>query len=687
LEAGQGSKAAQIAEKHAQQMLYRGRVGTLEEWRRRLSSDGEMIPSVLLYLAQYHSVRGNVSEGEELFEAALRFKKDIKRKSLLLIFAFTEGWIGISKSDEEQVSLACGRLKKLISSGTSRADKANYKRMLAWKVQHVEKQFAEAEKLLQEAVDILLDQGDLDSTVSTLQDLSNIQLLQGRTRQSHVTDQHAHEILQRLGAPFPLAISFNNLGYHAHLAGQFQESLELLNEGLKFARQAASKFHEAIVLYSQADLFSDLGLSLQAAELYGQGLMIATEVDQVGLIRYGCLQTSVLHRRRGSIALAHDWLSRAVTLVEEGKTAPEVQIQLSVLESNLRPEHVISNLEEELKSASIDAIQRTLGLFFLGKTHLAAGGLQAARNEFEQTLTWAGANSMEQVLAAELAADEDVMEFMRAQLQGNPVLSVVFRRIDTMRAIAQQYQMPEEGETISDKVRFHTLGKIELQNAPSDINSLKPLAREVLFFLIDNQPVERDVLLETFWPHYPPGRQVSNLHTAIYSLRRLLGKEMIEHEGSAYSLNGEWQVDYDVERFERTAKVAEGLPLGDPRRMFALTEAINSYNGPFLPEFDSEWVVERRRELELRYLDLLGQHAQEALVRDQPGRALRTLRQALELDPLRDDTNLRYLEALGRLGRRSELVEHYQEYTRMLSRELGLDPPESVRELYSRLIS
>jgi len=687
LEAGQGSKAAQIAEKHAQDMFYRGRIGTLEDWQTKLLEEGQVIPSVLLFLAQYYSIRGNISEAESHFNNALILENTCNKKSLSLLYAFTEGWIGIAKEDEKVVSLACRKVKKLITSRTSRIDKAIYKRMQAWEVQHIRGNLAASEELLQEAVDLLIDQSNRNSVVSTMHDLSNIQLLLGKTRQSHVTDQRAHEILQTTGSPLPLAISFNNLGYHEHLAGQFQEALEFFNEGLKYARRAASQIHEATILFSQADLFSDLGLSLQAAELYGQGLMIATEIDQVSLIRYGCLQTSVLHRRRGSTALAHDWLSRAVTVVEEGKTEPEVQIQLSALECGVRPEHVVSHLEEQLKSASIDAIQHTLVLFFLGKTHLVAGDLQGARNVFEQTLTWAGANSMEQVLAAELAADEAVMEYMRAQLQGNPVLSVVFRRIDTMRAIAQQYQTAEEGETASDTVRFLSLGKTELQNAPSDINNLKPLAREVLFFIIDNQPVERDVLLETFWPHYPPGRQVANLHTAIYSLRRLLGKEMIEHEGSAYSLSGEWQVDYDVERFERTARVAESLPLGDPRRMFALTEAINSYNGPFLPEFDSEWSVERRRELELRYLDLLGQHAQEALVRDQPGRALRTLRQALELDPLRDDTNLRYLEALGRLGRRTELVEHYQEYTRMLSRELGLDPPESVRELYSRLIS
>ena len=145
-------------------------------------------------------------------------------------------------------------------------------------------------------------------------------------------------------------------------------------------------------------------------------------------------------------------------------------------------------------------------------------------------------------------------------------------------------------------------------------------------------------------------------------------------------------IEYDVARFERATSVAESLPIGDPRRMFALTEAINSYMGSFLSEFDSDWVVERRRDLELQYLDLLAQHAEEALIRDQPLRAVNTLRQALQIDPYRDDTNFHFLEALGRLGRRGEIVVHYQKYVSILATDLGLDPPQPIRDLYVRLI-
>jgi DNA-binding SARP family transcriptional activator len=45
------------------------------------------------------------------------------------------------------------------------------------------------------------------------------------------------------------------------------------------------------------------------------------------------------------------------------------------------------------------------------------------------------------------------------------------------------------------------------------------------------------------------------------------------------------------------------------------------------------------------------------------------------------------MEALGRLGRRSELVAHYQDYVQLLRQELALDPPPHLTELYDRLIS
>jgi DNA-binding SARP family transcriptional activator len=146
-------------------------------------------------------------------------------------------------------------------------------------------------------------------------------------------------------------------------------------------------------------------------------------------------------------------------------------------------------------------------------------------------------------------------------------------------------------------------------------------------------------------------------------------------------------LDFDVDHFERAAKAADRLPIGDPRRKFALNEAIEAYQGPFLPDFTSNWVIDRRGELELRYLDLLAEFSEEALVQDDPQRAMESLREALRIDPFRDDLNRQFLEALGVLGRRTEIIRHYHKYADLLAEELELEPSDEIRTLYHRLIS
>jgi LuxR family maltose regulon positive regulatory protein len=686
--AGDHQKAARLAEKSAEDLYNRGRWRTLESWAEMMRNVEVAVPRVHLHLARQYLDQGNIDQMDEAVRHADKMLGSGASKADQALVELHRANISTRRELYSEAEEAANRAKSLLGNRGSKVLRVAYLRVRARIAAQRNGKYEEALKDIQKAAKILEGTDSLNTLAATLQDEALYKSTLGLTREALATSLRVHEILLKLGNPLPLAGSFNNLAYLAHLQGRYQEALELYVEGLKYARQGASLRHEAFILFGQADLFSDLNLALQAAELYGQALSVAIQLDDPGWIRYGCVQTSVLHRRRGGYSLANEWLSRAVSLDEQGSLSPMVQVQLGALEVEVRPGYVKDSMELLLaEEAKLDASWKTKAYYIRTKAELLLGSLEAASTSITQALDWAGANGTEQLLAGDMTFDEDVRSFARSQTGKHPVLALILRRIEAMRVVSQQYQETIEDIAPPDTLTMLGLGQTRALGGGQDAADLKPLAREVLFFLVDYGQVERDVLLESFWPHHPPGRQVANLHTAIYSLRRMFGKDVILHEGTAYSVNLENPLEYDVERFERAADVAAGLPLGDPRRMFALTEAINSYGGPLLPEFSSDWVLERRRTLELRYLDLLAQHAQEAMMRDQPARALQTLRQALEIDPYRDDTNMHYLEALGRLGRRSEVVEHYQRYVRLLSDELGLDPPDVVRELYTRLIS
>jgi two-component SAPR family response regulator len=684
--AGARSKAAALADKRAPEMYRRGRWRTLESWARRLEEVEAPAPKAFLYLAAYYVNQGNIEDASIALDRARVLLKPSAPKAIRAYAEIVQGHIALRQRSLEAVVESAERAEAILGKVGNRQRRADCFRLRALASERGG-DLQTAESFSEKSVGIL-ELTDLKFALAiALVDHSNILNALGKSLEARATTLRAHELFNEVGSALTLASSTNNLAYDAHMMGNYEEALELYNEGLKFARQAASQQIEADILFGQADLFADLDLGVQSAILYGEGLTLVNRIDNVDLIRYGCVRTSVLHRRRSGGRLAHEWLKRAMSLEEQGPPPVDIVVQLATLEIPVRPDHVHKKLSKLLEEeGQLDAQQRTLAEYFLARAELANRDLEGARAALESALDWAGVNGTEQIIAGEMSFDAEFRDFAHLRLSGHPVLSVVMRRIETMRAIAQQYQ--EVTEDVGEGLRIicNALGDASVQRSDEQFAELKPLTREVLFYLIDHQRVDRDVLLETFWPDYPPGRQVANLHTQVYSLRRTFGKESILFEGTIYSLNPEYPFEYDVHRFERAAAIAEGLPPGDPRRMFALTEAIYSYGGSFLPEFTTSWVFERRRALESHYLDLLTRHAGEAVVLGQHERAVNSLRQALQIDPLRDDTNMLYLEVLGLLNRRSEVVAHYREYVDLLRADLGLDPSEDIRDLYNRLI-
>ncbi len=686
-DAGAGNQAARLADQRASEMYASGRWRTLEVWARRLNVMDTPAVRVLLYLSAKYTNQGRLEEAEEILNQAKGMINSHSPKHIRAYAQILFGHIALRRGLLEDVIRAVDQAEQILAPSGSRLRKAQCFRLRAL-VSHRRGDLHAAENSINNAIELLECTDDRLMLANVLIDSSTILIALGKTSQASGATLQAHNILLAEGAPLPLAVSYNNLAYDSHHRGNYEEAMELYNEGLKFARLAASPPHEAMILIGQADLFNDLDLALQAAELYGQGLDIAVRVDDIPQVYTGCIQTSILHRRRGGSGLAHEWLRRAINLDKSTTLSATIAIQMAALEAKVKPQHVIGKLKAlRNNDVSLDVAEKTLVFYFQALAEYILGDKDASQDTLTCALDYANTNGTEQVLSAEFAFNNSFREFARSRLSDHPSLSVVLRRVETMGAVAQHYRYLDEDEAKEVQLAFTALGEISIRSDESILADFKPLAREVLFYLIDHQRVDRDVLLETFWKHHPPGRQVANLHTAVYSLRRVLGRSTILHEGSVYSINPEIPFEYDVARFERTASVAESLPIGDPRRMFALTEAINSYTGSFLSEFDSDWVIERRRDLELQYLDLLAQHAEEALIRDQPLRAVNTLRQALLIDPYRDDTNSQFLEALGRLGRRGEIITHYQKYVNLLSIDLGLDPPKPIRDLYQRLIN
>jgi DNA-binding SARP family transcriptional activator len=590
------------------------------------------------------------------------------------------GWV-------KEVGASLQQAKGLMTGRVSGRDRAEVLRLEAT-VLASEREWEEAEGLVHRALSLLEEAGDLDHLAFALIDLSHYQLERGDHAGVIRSITRALPTLGSYGAPVPLGVAYNNLAGARHLLGEFDRALDAFSAALRNARLGKAEYLEAMVLLGEADLFSDLGLAYQAGELYGAALTLTTQIDRPDLIAYGCLQTATLHRRSGTPAVASEWLKRAAAALGRTEASAANSLEMAALEMLVSPAKSTRRLHKLTESAhALTPAERARALYWQARCVQAMGDEPAAREAYGVCLDWIARSGTEQAVAPELRVDADARRMLEGGFASHPTAGRLLERVRLMETHARQYDPQARAEGQEAPIEFLALGQSAIRVAGRQSDGLKPMAREAAFYLLEVGPVERDVLVETFWPERSPGRQTANLHMAVYQLRQLLGKDSVTLNGSAYSLQPSRALEYDVRRFERSAAIAERLPAGDPRRMFALTEAVNSYGGAFLPESDSAWVMLRRRQLQSRYIDLLIAGAGESLTRDQVARAAQLLREAVEQEPLRDDLHEQLMRALHRMGRRNEIVELYQRYVRALSEDLGLDPPDQLRDLYTRLIS
>ncbi len=690
--AGSMEAAARLAEESAQDLFSQGRLTTLKSWAGSLHEARVDSPNLLLTVATLSCDLGQFEEAETwLSRAAVPFDPGEADPDLLARARYVEGHLALQRG-EPALALRMGEeVQSLLppEQDPQVLRRSAALRLRAMAMYQLGEDLEQAERLAQQATELLNGTEHRYTYAQALMDRATIHIARGRGLEAYEASQRAHEELLELEAPLPLTISFNNLANLAHAHGRYNEALDLFEEAIKHARRAGSLRYEASVLLGQGDVFNDLGLRFQAGDLYGEGLRTARRVGVSSLVGYGYLQTCQLHRRAGNTDLARDWLEQAAEQAGPYTGEETLEMHAAALQIGEDAAQARTRLERlgDRTEVGLTAQNRTLLAYCLALATLVEAGEQAAAEPLRKALDTADRQGTLQVLAGELSHDERLLILAQTAFPEDPLVDQLQHRLDFMRLVRRSYERRSEPHIYEDvNLLVNALGSGVIRFEGQQVTDLPPLPRQLLFYLVDKQPVARDHILETFWPEVDPERQVSSLYTAVHTIRRKLGDRAVDIDGSLYYLYPNWSIRYDALEFERSAHIAQAVPKGDPRRPFALDETISSYQGSFLPEFAENWVLERRRELEALLLDLLTDHAEAAEAAGQLERAAHSLQRSLSIDPLRDDLHLRYMEALADLGRRSEIITHYHKYVRRLDSELGVEPPPEARRFYQEQI-
>jgi ATP/maltotriose-dependent transcriptional regulator MalT len=128
----------------------------------------------------------------------------------------------------------------------------------------------------------------------------------------------------------------------------------------------------------------------------------------------------------------------------------------------------------------------------------------------------------------------------------------------------------------------------------------KPL--ELLWWLVSagEDGVAQEDLADGLWPGLDGDRAIVVLRTTVYRLRKLLGAEAIRHEDEQIALSMQI-VRTDLDQWERAMEEVRDAHLSQDRRLVAFEEALQLYQGRFLPGVDLPAVAAKREQIETTF--------------------------------------------------------------------------------------
>lgn len=200
--------------------------------------------------------------------------------------------------------------------------------------------------------------------------------------------------------------------------------------------------------------------------------------------------------------------------------------------------------------------------------------------------------------------------------------------------------------------------------------------------------VSSDVLMELLWPDNDAIDSTSNLHTAVWFVRRVLAtketKSRLRYSNGSYWLDLSGGGCTDLEELEMHAAASRQFEESDPElALFHCEAALKLYRGDFLyEEMYEEWTIHYRDyykelyfEITVRASDLLRKH------RGDYREAVRVCKEALQKDPFREELYQACLKALIEDERYVEAINLYNHCSHLLMEEFGFEPNQTTKDI------
>jgi DNA-binding SARP family transcriptional activator len=265
--------------------------------------------------------------------------------------------------------------------------------------------------------------------------------------------------------------------------------------------------------------------------------------------------------------------------------------------------------------------------------------------------------------------------------------------------------MPAKDKARKSKKKEYTsadvsmLGGFELRIGNAVINESLNRSNKMwtlLAYLIlrRDRNVPQSELIDLLWPDDKSSNPVNALKTLLYrtrmSLLSVLGEDanlVLSRRGS-YLWNPRIKCTVDVERLETLCHDTEDANTGEDRKLGAYREIAYLYKGDFLPKLsDMIWVVTSSAYYHALYLNAVRKFSDMLVERELWPELNELCIKALDIDPFDERLHSLLIVSLLRQGNGPAALGHYETATDFLYKNLGVRPSETLRGLYTEIMS
>lgn len=201
----------------------------------------------------------------------------------------------------------------------------------------------------------------------------------------------------------------------------------------------------------------------------------------------------------------------------------------------------------------------------------------------------------------------------------------------------------------------------------------------------NGKEVGKAKLIDELWSGLDVKRALTHFNTSLYNLRKVLRELGLSHllccTDGMYRLDTD-AIGSDFHRFEHCISHWEHIGEDSLSRF---EEAIDQCEEGYMELNYYEWAEDKRRQLDIKYTELVERVVAYCRSRHMPHKALELLKKGLMRDAFHPRLNREAMELYIELNDPYAAWKHYMEYKRRLAEELGMEPDQAVEQLRKSL--